>query len=243
VYHLSAGRTLKVDQQVTVPPVQALVADDQHLWILSVDGDLLDLAAGSTPTKVASLGSLSSTRPTIAVAGGRVWVGGTTAGGVVAVDLDGSVTPVSQVGVPAYLVGSGAAVWSVDAISGTADLIDPVTATIHRTMHVGAVVDAVADPSGLWLASAQNGSLVHLDESGHRIELADAALGDGVTRLASTGALVWTANSHVLRAFDLSGQPLHTLVVTRDDSSIVATPGNVWVADNTTRVITLVAPS
>jgi len=245
LFHVAAtGPALRIDRHLAVAPVVALAADDQHLWILTADGNLLDLTSGSTPVRVGSLGSLASTRATLAVAGGRVWIGGSPRGPIVAVDPDGSIAVVPGAPTPQTLTGSSRAAWSVGA-GGTVSVIDAASATISHTLQLGAVVDAVADPSGLWLATQQGQTLEHLDGAGSRKVVATDLGRASSIRLASTGRLVWSADAQVFQAFDLLGGPRHTVVVGRASVAvpdIAATPGGIWSADALGHTVTLVAP-
>jgi DNA-binding beta-propeller fold protein YncE len=159
------------------------------------------------------------------------------------VDPDGTVTPVAFSHDPAFLAGSAQAVWAVDATTGSVSMIDPAAGTVERTVQVGTVMDAASDSSGLWLATARSGSLVHLESDGHRSQVAAFPVGVEQTYLASTGRLVWVANTQLVRAFDLSGGPRHTVVVNRDDSPIAGAPGALWIPDTITKTLVLVAPA
>ena len=249
VFHVTpSGRELRVDRQVAVPPMVALVADGRRLWILTAAGDLLALGDAGGPRTVASLGAVGSSLPSLAIAGGRVWVGGTPAGGLVVVDPDtAAVVPVADVSAPDILVGAGSTIWATDASGSSVLQIDATADAVHRRINLGAMISAAADTSGLWITEEQNGTLAHVDLNGHvAVVAANAASGTHTARLATSGGLLWANDSQVLGAFDLSGGPRQTVVVkgpTVDDPSIAGGESSIWVAETIGHVLTLVAPS
>ncbi|HEY3187037.1 MAG TPA: adenylate/guanylate cyclase domain-containing protein, partial [Solirubrobacteraceae bacterium] len=173
------------------------------LWVTNNDAHSVSRIDPKTNAVVQTI-QVGSGPAGVAVAGGFVWVTNSLDGTVSKIDPNdnnGTVVATPLVGNrPTGIASDGSSLWVADSGDGTMVRIAPRTATVTKTIPVGAGADAVAVGGGLvWVTSESGNSVTRINARSGTV-LPPIDVGNGPSAVSLGAGAAWVANTSTERS-------------------------------------------
>lgn len=193
-------RTVPMDSGLTALAAGRAAGGGFVAVALTESGSLWSIDRAGVARVLVDLGPVPSGGGSVAIAGGRVFVAGSAAGPLVAVESSGGSEPVPTGAFePTHLSGRGDDLWALDQASGRVALISARSRRVRGSVTVEGASQIAAGSNRLYVLRRSAGALTEVGPDLHARYL--ARVGELATGLTSTRRNVWVTGDGVLTAY------------------------------------------